>query len=150
MSGSFASIGHSFASIGHSFASIGRSFVSISRSFASIVRSFASIGVSDSRLAPVYGWNWVNRLNRGTVGENPSAKGRLPEVKGRPPEVKGRPPEIYFLTKIPTRYYLIFSFGLRLTYWQHYITIFTMKLFNVPLFYVSLMYYRMKAQIKVN
>jgi hypothetical protein len=45
--------------------------------------------VGDSRLAPVGGRKWENRLNRGDL----SAKGRLPDV--------------YLLTKIPLIYYLL-------------------------------------------
>jgi hypothetical protein len=39
--------------------------------------------------------NWKTRSTVATVGENPSAKGRLPHV--------------YFLTKIPLKYYPLIS-----------------------------------------
>jgi hypothetical protein len=54
-------------------------------------RNFLVNSVGDSRLAPVDGRKWKNRLNRGDL----SAKGRLPEVDPR-------------LTKIPLIYYKLF------------------------------------------
>jgi hypothetical protein len=47
--------------------------------------------VGDSRLDPVDGRKWENRLNRGDL----SAKGRLPDV--------------YLLTKIPLIYYVKYN-----------------------------------------
>jgi hypothetical protein len=55
-------------------------------------RNFLVNRVGDSRLDPVDGQKWENRLNCGDL----SAKGRLPEVDPR-------------LTEIPLIYYLFFS-----------------------------------------
>jgi hypothetical protein len=94
------------------------------RNFLVIVNS-----VGNSRLDPVDGWNWENRLNRGDL----SAKGRLPDMKGRLPDANGCLPDVKGclpkwspteidprLTKIPLIYYYfrdsLLSFLGRLTF----------------------------------
>jgi hypothetical protein len=65
----------------------------ITKVVGNVSPKFLVNSVGYRRLAPVDGWNWANRLNRGTVGENPSAKSCLPDANGCDLSAKGCLPD---------------------------------------------------------